>query len=436
MAVRARSAGIWGLLVASVVLAALLVPGFATPTNLGNVVTQSAALGFVAIGQTFVIAAGLIDLSVGQLVGLSVVLMCALADGRGELLLPVALGILALGALVGTVHGWLLNKLSLEPLILTFGSLSILQGVIFTYTDRSVGRAPEALRWIANERLLGFPVAGLLLVALGLLAHGLLRHTRFGLRLLATGDDGESARRAGVPVMGIRWGAFVLSGVGAALGGLLVAGRLGTGYPNAGQGFELDAIVAAVLGGTSLAGGRASIVGTLGAVLVLGVIANVLNLLEVSAFVQTLAKGLIVVAAILVTRGPRIGWRMPAATRAPAAPIPTVVSNGACSPAPHASRSCATGCRAGRSSACSRCCSSSRPSSVGTSCTTRSRRSSATRRSRSATTAACARSMPFARFAGRACVCRSCASTKPTHRRRTSSSRIRNPVSGSKKATT
>lgn len=312
----ARNAGIYALLVAGVVLAALFVPGFATATNLGNVVTQSAALGFVAIGQTFVIAAGMIDLSVGQLLGLAVVLTCALTDGRGELLLPVALGMVALGAAVGSVHGWLVNRLRIEPLVLTFGSLSIIQGVIFTMTDRSVGRAPEALRWIANERVLGFPVAGILLVALAVLAHALLRNTRFGLRLLATGDDGESARRAGVDVARVRWGAFVLSAVGATTGGLLVAGRLGTGYPNAGQGFELDAIVAAVLGGTSLAGGRASMVGTIGAVLLLGLIANVLNLLEVSAFVQTLAKGLIVVGAILATRAEQRGGATVAGTTA------------------------------------------------------------------------------------------------------------------------
>ncbi len=298
----ARNAGIYGLLAVAVVLATVFVPGFASATNLGNVLTQSAALGCVAIGQTFVIAAGMIDLSVGQFVGLVVVLTCALADGRGDLLLPVALGMLALAAAVGSLHAAAVNRFRIEPLILTFGSLSILQGAIFSYTDRSVGRAPDALRWLANERLLGWPVAGLLLIAIGVIAHVLLRHTRFGLRLLATGDDPESTRRAGVNVARVRWGAFVLSAIGAALGGLLVAGRLGTGYPNAGQGFELDAIVAAVLGGTSLAGGRASITGTIGAVLVLGVIANVLNLLEVSAFVQTLAKGLIVIGAILATR--------------------------------------------------------------------------------------------------------------------------------------
>ena len=298
----AHRAGIYGLLGAVLVTALLFVPGFATPTNLSNVVTQSAALGLVAIGQTFVIAGGLIDLSVGQLLGLSVVLSCALAEGRSELLLPVLATMLAMGAVVGVVHGTLVNRFRIEPLILTFGTLSILQGLIFVYTDQSVGRAPAELVWLANGRLLGLPVAGIVLLAFAALAHLLLRHTRFGLRLLATGGDADSARRAGVDVARVRLLAFVLSGIGAALAGLLVAGRLGTGYPNAGQGFELDAIVAAVLGGASLAGGRGTIAGTVAAVILLGVISNVLNLLEVSAFVQTFAKGLIVVGAIVATR--------------------------------------------------------------------------------------------------------------------------------------
>ena len=277
-------------------------PGFATADNLANVLTQSAALGLVAIGQTFVIIGGLIDLSVGQLLGLVVVLTCALTDGRPELLAPVALAMVAMGAAVGVSHGWLVNRLRIEPLILTFGTLSVLQGLIFAYTDRSVGRAPAELQWLANEKMLGIPIAGLLLLGFAVLAHVVLTHTRFGLRLFATGSDAESARRAGVDVDRVRLLAFMLSGIGAGLGGLLVAGRLGTGYPNAGQGFELDAIVAVVLGGASLAGGRGSVAGTLAAVLLLGVISNVLNLLGVSAFVQTLAKGLIVVGAIVATR--------------------------------------------------------------------------------------------------------------------------------------
>jgi len=295
-------AGIYGLLVLVLVAAFAFVPGFAAATNVSNVVTQSAALGLVAIGQTFVIAGGLIDLSVGQLLGLSVVLTCALSQGRSDLLLPVLVAMVAMGVAVGVVHGALVNRLRIEPLILTFGTLSILQGLIFAYTDRSVGQPPRELVWLANGRLFGLPVAGMVLLAFAVLAHLLLRRTRFGLRLLATGGDADSARRAGVEVARVRLFAFVLSGVGATLGGLLIAGRLGTGYPNAGQGFELDAIVAAVLGGTSLAGGRGTIAGTVAAVLLLGLVSNVLNLLEVSAFVQTFAKGLIVVGAIVATR--------------------------------------------------------------------------------------------------------------------------------------
>ena len=298
----AAGLGIYGLLAAVLLLALLFVPGFAAANNLANVITQSSALGLIAIGQTFVIIGGLIDLSVGQLLGLSVVMTCALTDGRSEWLLPVTGAVVAMGAAVGIVHGWLVNRLRIEPLILTFGTLSILQGLIFAYTDRSVGRAPAELAWLANGRLLGLPVAGLVVLAFAALAHVVLTRTRFGLRLFATGGDAESARRAGVDVGRVRLMAFVMAGVGATLAGLLVAGRLGTGYPNAGQGFELDAIVAAVLGGASLAGGRGSIAGTLAAALLLGVIANVLNLLEVSAFVQTFAKGLIVVGAIIATR--------------------------------------------------------------------------------------------------------------------------------------
>jgi ribose transport system permease protein len=298
----AHRAGIYGLLTIVLAASLLFVPGFADRTNLANVVTQSAALGLVAIGQTFAIAAGLIDLSAGQLLGLTVVLTCALSEGRAELLLPVFAAMLALGAAVGIVHGLLVNRFRIEPLILTFGTLSILQGLIFTYTDRSVGQAPAALVWLANGRLLGLPAAGGVLLVFALLAHVVLRHTAFGLGLFATGGDADNARRAGVGVGRVRVLAFVLSSVGAVLGGMLIAGRLGTGYPNAGQGVELDAIVAAVLGGASLAGGRGTIAGTVAAVLLLGVISNILNLLEVSAFVQTFAKGLIVIGAIVATR--------------------------------------------------------------------------------------------------------------------------------------
>jgi ribose/xylose/arabinose/galactoside ABC-type transport system permease subunit len=294
--------GIYWLLLVIFAAAFAAIPEFRTAENLANVLTQSAPLGVLAVGQTLVIIAALIDLSVGQLAGLVVVLVCALADGSSSWTIPVVLVALLLGACVGAVNGVLANRLRLDPLILTFGMLSVLQGIIFVWTDRSIGRAPPELAWLANGRVLGLPVAALLVAAAAFGAHWLLRRTRLGLHLAALGGNEESARRVGVPTGRVRLAAFVLSGLSAALAGLLIAGRLGTGYPIAGAGYELDAIVAVVLGGTALAGGRGSIAGTLAAVLVLGLVSNILNLLQISAFVQMVAKGLIVILAILANQ--------------------------------------------------------------------------------------------------------------------------------------
>jgi ribose/xylose/arabinose/galactoside ABC-type transport system permease subunit len=291
---------IFGLVLAVLVFAAATIPAFRTAENLANVATQAAALGLVALGQTFVIVGGWIDLSVGQLLGLIVVLMCAWMDGDSARTVPAVLLAAGLGSAVGASQGALLRLLRLHPLILTFGTLSILQGVIFATTDRSIGAASAEIAWLANGRIGGVPVALLVLVVAGVGSHALLTRTRFGQHLRAAGGHAENARRASVSLTRVAVAAFALSGLGAGLGAVLVAGRIGSGYPNAGAGFELDAIVAVALGGTSLAGGRGTVAGTLAAVFLLALASNVLNLLEVSSFVQIFAKGLIVVVAVLV----------------------------------------------------------------------------------------------------------------------------------------
>ena len=293
---------IFALLLGVGAAAALWVPQFATPANLANVANQSAVLAVLAVGQTFVIACGMIDLSVGQLLGLVAVLACDLMAGRSAWVAPAVGVAFAVGLGVGLLNGVLNNRLRVHPLILTFGMLSVLQGVIFLYTDRSTGLTAPEILWLANGALAGIPVSVFVIAAAGIAGHWLLQRTRFGLHLRAVGSSEEGARRAGIDPGRIKLLAFVLSGVSAAIAGLIIAGRLGTGYPNAGNGFELDAIVAVVLGGTSLAGGRGSIPGTVAAVLVLGIASNVLNLAEISAFIQMVVKGLIVVAAVLVNR--------------------------------------------------------------------------------------------------------------------------------------
>jgi ribose/xylose/arabinose/galactoside ABC-type transport system permease subunit len=300
-----RRYGIFALLLLLLAVGAVSSPEFRTPANVANVLNQSAALGILAVGQSFVIVGGMIDLSMGQLAGLVVVLTADLMQGRPELTLPAILLALTLGAGVGAINGGLNNRLRIHPLILTFGMLSILQGVIFVYTDRSVGLVSPAFRRIADGNLLGVPFAAILLAVLSLGAAFLLHRTRFGHHLIAIGGSEENARRAGIEAARVKLVAFTLSGLSAGIAGILLAGRLGTGYPNAGAGYELDAIVAVVLGGTALSGGRGTIAGTIVAVLVLGITSNLLNLLEVSAFVQMLIKGLIVILAILVNQPSR-----------------------------------------------------------------------------------------------------------------------------------
>lgn len=297
---------IWFLLGLGALAAALFVPAFRDPENLANVLRQAAVLGVLAIGQTFVITAGMIDLSIGQIAGLVVVLSSAMINGDTAMTLPVVVLMICVGAGIGLVNGILLNTLRLHPLILTLGMMSVIQGAIFTYTDRSIGRTSDILTALANGTVLGVPLSAIAVALLAVVGHMMLTRTRFGYHLVAAGGSPESARRAGINLARIRLAVFVISGVTAALAGLLLAGRLGTGYPLAGNGLELDAIVAVVLGGTALSGGRGSVIRSIGGVLLLACISNLLNLLEVSAYLQMFIKGLIVILAILLNQ-PRKG---------------------------------------------------------------------------------------------------------------------------------
>lgn len=295
----------WALIV--LVLAGLAVaPQFRTLSNLANILEQSATLAVLSVGQAFVVAGGMIDLSVGQLVGLVTVIACMLFEAYPDATFAVVAGCLALAAFIGLVNGELINRLRMSPLILTFGMLSVLQGFIFMLTDRSVGQVAPAVAFLSNGRIAGIPVSLLLVALVAVAAYRALQRSVFGWHLLAMGNSPDSARKAGLDLAFLTRIAFVVSGLCAGMAGLLVAGRLGTGFPNAGNGLELDSIVAVVLGGTPLKGGRVSIAGVLGAVLFLGVLNNLLNLLQVPAFTQIVIKGLIVIVAILADRPSRM----------------------------------------------------------------------------------------------------------------------------------
>lgn len=285
-------------LVLLVLLGLVAAPSFATSGNLLNLLRQMAPLGILALGQTLVLIAGGIDLSVGMLIGLVVPLGAMVMAGSNEQVLPALLVMLGVGLLVGVFNGVLVAWARVHPFVLTFGMMALLQGITFLVSDyRTVGAvAPAFANVFAVSK--GLPTAVRVLLGVSLVTGLVLAFTRFGRYLYATGSSAVFARRAGLRTGQITFAAYVLSGLFASVAGILVLGRLQAGYPLAGAGLELDAIIAAIIGGAAFAGGQGGVVGALGGAAVLALISNLLNLLGVSAYVQQILKGVIIVGAI------------------------------------------------------------------------------------------------------------------------------------------
>lgn len=292
--------GVWIALGVLVLYGAAAVPDFATWTNADNLVRAAVPVGIAALGQTFVIAAGGIDLSVGQAMGLVTVLANGIMNGREALVPEVVLLGIGLGLAIGLVNGLLVVTTHIHPMILTFGMLSVLQGAIFLYTDYDIGASAPSFRSLAEGSILSIPTPFVLLVGLTLLSWVVLRRMSVGRYVVAVGSNEANARKAGIGVSKIKLFVYVVSGLSAGIGGLVLASRLGTGYARAGANIELDAIVAVVLGGTPFTGGRAKVVGTVAGVFVLVTLSSVLNLVGTEPYVQQVIKGVIVIVAIVV----------------------------------------------------------------------------------------------------------------------------------------
>ncbi len=290
--------GVWLALAVTLVAGIVAVPNFATSANVDSVLRQAAVLGIVALGQTFVVLTGGIDLSVGMLMGLVTVLGNGIMNGDPGLILPIVLLALVVGATVGVANGLGVVVARVDPLIVTLAMLSVLQGIIFIYTDRTVGSAPDAFRQLAYGSIGPAPTPAMLLALLAVVSWFVLALTPLGRYIYAVGSDRVNARRGGIPTRRIVIAAYVICSLLAALAGLLLAARLGSGYTLAGAGFELNSIVAVVLGGTALSGGRGGVAGTIAGVFLLAIIANMLNLLGVSPFTQRVINGAIIIVAV------------------------------------------------------------------------------------------------------------------------------------------
>lgn len=300
MAQRGRQLSTLAGLALLVTLLTVLSPHFLTVSNLSNVLEQTSINAVIAVGMTFVILSGGIDLSVGSLVALSgVALAGALHAGAP---LPVALlAGLATGAAAGLANGLLITRGKLPPFIATLGMMSVARGLTLFVTDgRPISGFEAGFRSLATGRVLGVPASVLLAAALYLAAHLVLTRTRFGLYVYAIGGNEEATRLSGVGVRFHKAMVYVLAGLMSAVASVILTARLNSAQPIAGMMYELDAIAATVIGGTSLLGGSGTIGGTLIGALIMGVLRNGLNLLGISSFLQQVVIGLVIIAAVLV----------------------------------------------------------------------------------------------------------------------------------------
>ena len=271
--------------------------GFLTSNNLANVLRQNAFTAVLAAGMTFVIVSGGIDLSVGSIVGLAGVL-CADTMARGHgIAAGVSVGLLA-GVAIGIVNGLVVTRLHVPAFIVTLATMLIARGAAFKYTDaRTITGLPASFGLLSSGA-----AASAIMAAVFVVSWVVLMRTPFGRHVYAVGGNADASLLAGIRVNRVRLLVFMISGACAGIAGVLVASRLNAGYPRAGEFYELDAIAAVVVGGTSLFGGRGSIWGALAGAFFVGVLNNGLNLFRVSPYDQLMVKGAVLLAAACLDR--------------------------------------------------------------------------------------------------------------------------------------
>jgi inositol transport system permease protein len=277
---------------------------FLTVSNLTNVARQVSINGILAVGVTFVLLTGGVDLSLGSVVALSGVVCATFAHPSPEghpLFLPVAAGLLT-GAACGLVNGGLVTRGRVAPFIVTLGMMTVARGLALIVSGgRPVADMSERLTALAGD-VRGVPIPLLCFVAVAFIAWFFLRRFRLGRHVYAVGGNEQAARAAGISVGRVKLFVYALCGVMAGLAGVVLAARITTGQPNAGVAYELDAIAAVVIGGTSLSGGVGSVAGTVLGVILIGVINNGLDLMSVSSYYQQVVKGVIIVGAVWLDR--------------------------------------------------------------------------------------------------------------------------------------
>jgi len=294
--------GIFLALIILVIVFSVLSPYFFTTANISNILVQSAITLVIASGATLVIASGGIDLSVGSVLCLSGILMAMGIKAELPVWLSIIIG-LAGGVLIGIINGILIGIVKITPLIATLASLSVVRAIAYIITDaRPIYGLPMSFRVFGTGYVLGIPYAFILAVIVALCIQLIIKRTRVGRYTLAIGGNEEAARLSGVSIWKTKIALYALAGLCASVGALILTARLNAAEALAGVGLEMEAIAAAVIGGASLAGGVASIPGTIIGAILMATLKNGLTLLSVQPYFQQLTIGIVIVVAVFLDK--------------------------------------------------------------------------------------------------------------------------------------
>lgn len=277
---------------------------FLTVNNLINVSLQTSIIAIISVGMTFVILTAGIDLSVGSLVavcGVAAALLLKLPLPVPAVIPIAVAGAVLLGVISGLLSGVFITRFNITPFIATLAMMTIWRGAAYMAVGgRPVWGLPVAFDFLGSGRIAGIPFPTILMVFVFAVAWFVLEHTPFGRRVYAVGGNEEAARLAGIPTHRTLLGVYVISGALSALAGVLLASRMSSGQPNAGLMYELEVIAAVVVGGTSLFGGRGSIIGTFFGAMLIGVLRNGLNLINVDSYAQQVIIGVVIILAVML----------------------------------------------------------------------------------------------------------------------------------------
>ncbi|MBP2001477.1 ribose transport system permease protein [Paenibacillus shirakamiensis] len=291
-------------LIILIIIVSVLNPSFLEPLNILNLLRQVSINALIAFGMTFVILTGGIDLSVGSILALSSAFVANMMVAGLDPILAIIIGCLS-GGLMGAVNGLMITKGKMAPFIATLATMTIFRGLTLVYTNGNpiTGLGESRLFQLFGRGYeLGIPVPAITMVITFAVLWAVLHKTPFGRKTYAIGGNEKASIVSGIKVNRVKILIYSLAGMLSALAGAILTSRLNSAQPTAGTSYELDAIAAVVLGGTSLSGGRGRIVGTLIGALIIGTLNNGLNLLGVSSFYQMVVKGIVIVIAVLIDR--------------------------------------------------------------------------------------------------------------------------------------